>query len=156
MGKDADAWFKKGFLVRNGVLTPIKPASAAPLPLCPSNRPISDAGRLILPYPPSVNRLYGINPHPGRRYLGKEGKEFCHEVRRIAVAAGVRPLSCDVVFFVYAFRPRKCGDLSNLFKNLEDSLEGILYDNDRQIVEHHAYRYDDKDNPRVEVVVRPA
>jgi len=160
---DTGAWFKKGFLVRNGVLTPIKPApvdigrkDSVERPISDPQDGIKDYKRLVLPYPPSVNRLYGINRHTGRRYLGAEGKAFCHEVRRIAMAAGVRPISGDVVFSMWLYRPRKSGDLMNMDKALCDSLEGILYDNDRQIVEHHAYRFDDKDNPRVEVMVKEA
>ena len=47
------------------------------------------------------------------------------------------------------FRPRKSGDLDNYLKIMLDALQGFLYDNDSQIVEIHAYRQDDKDNPRV-------
>jgi Holliday junction resolvase RusA-like endonuclease len=34
-----------------------------------------------------------------------------------------------------------------------DNLQGIAYVNDRQIVEIHARRFDDKANPRVEVII---
>jgi Holliday junction resolvase RusA-like endonuclease len=36
---------------------------------------------------------------------------------------------------------------------LEDALNGLAYEDDKQIVELHAYRYDDKKNPRIEIEV---
>jgi Holliday junction resolvase RusA-like endonuclease len=32
-------------------------------------------------------------------------------------------------------------DLANLFKGMEDALQGIVYGNDTQVCEHHAYKY---------------
>lgn len=49
------------------------------------------------------------------------------------------------------YRPRKKGDLDNTLKALFDSLKGISYEDDSQIVEIHAKRFDDKDRPRVEI-----
>lgn len=40
-------------------------------------------------------------------------------------------------------------DLGVLF----DVLQGIVYRNDRQIVEQHIVRYVDKENPRVQIVI---
>ena len=37
-----------------------------------------------------------------------------------------------------------------------DSLRGIAYADDKQIVEIHAYRRDDPANPRIEVVIESA
>jgi len=111
--------------------------------------------RLTLPYPPSVNRLYGFSPKTGRRFMYREGKEFIESVKRIGQQAGIVPTESLVVFSFWLYRPRKIGDLMNIDKALADALEGIFYVNDRQIVEHHAYLRDDKNNPRVEVEVRP-
>ena len=36
-------------------------------------------------------------------------------------------------------------------KVLLDSLTGVIWEDDSQIVEIHAYRYEDKNNPRVEI-----
>ena len=52
-------------------------------------------------------------------------------------------------------RPAKRGDLDNTTKVTLDALNGIAYSDDSQIVELHAYRFDDKDNPRMEVEIKP-
>lgn len=51
------------------------------------------------------------------------------------------------------YRPAKRGDLDNRIKILLDALEGIAFENDSQIIEIHARRFDDKLNPRVSIVV---
>lgn len=61
-------------------------------------------------------------------------------------------ISGNVAINVSVFRPAKRGDLDNYLKIMLDALEGVLYENDNQITEIHAFRYDDKDNPRVELV----
>ena len=53
-------------------------------------------------------------------------------------------------------RPQRSGDLDNRLKCLLDSLNGIAWSDDGQIVEIHAYRHDDKKNPRVEIEINPA
>lgn len=54
------------------------------------------------------------------------------------------------------FRPRKVGDLDNYFKSCLDSLKGIAYEDDSQIIEIHAKRFDDKHRPRVEISITEA
>jgi crossover junction endodeoxyribonuclease RusA len=105
--------------------------------------------KLMLPYPPAVNHLYAT--YRGRRILSRKGREYR---RAVAVAcAGVRPLAGDVAVRMKVYRPRKAGDLDGTFKSVLDSLSGIAYGDDKQVVELHATRHDDKDNPRVEVTV---
>ena len=155
---DLYSFLRKGFTLRNGVLIPPDRKGDRVADFRPIQVAKTEAGnqkRLILPYPVSVNRLYGFNRKTGRRFMYKEGKEFCDEVRRIAVRGDWEPLEGPVVFTMWLYRPRNSGDLTNAIKCLEDVLQGILYMDDKQIEEHHAYRFDDKDNPRVEVLVRP-
>lgn len=83
--------------------------------------------------------------------LKKEGREYREEVRRLC---GANPVSKSLmVLTARIYRPRKSGDIDNIFKCLLDSMQGVVYENDSQIVELHAYRGDDKDNPRVEVSI---
>jgi Holliday junction resolvase RusA-like endonuclease len=49
------------------------------------------------------------------------------------------------------FRPVRRGDLDNRLKISQDALKGICFADDKQIVEIHAYRFDDKANPRIEI-----
>lgn len=72
----------------------------------------------------------------------------------ICLAAKVRPIDGPVSVSFRAYRPRKSGDLDNIFKAIFDGIKGHVWQDDRQIVEIHAYRDDDKANPRVEIEVR--
>ena len=47
-------------------------------------------------------------------------------------------------------------DIDNLIKSVADSLNGVIWDDDDQIVELHATKNYDKDRPRVEITVEPA
>lgn len=48
----------------------------------------------------------------------------------------------------------KSGDLDNRLKISQDALKGICFEDDRQIVELHAFRFDDKANPRIEIEIK--
>jgi len=102
---------------------------------------------LTLPIPPSVNRywVYG----GGRVRTSPEAKIYKQAIRLLVPQQLIKG---RVALNVSVFRPAKRGDLDNYLKALLDSLEGVLYENDSQITEIHAFRYDDKDNPRVELV----
>lgn len=76
-------------------------------------------------------------------------KEHCGWLLK---AAGItEPTSGEVRLRVCLYRPAKRGDLDNFLKILIDSLNGILYVDDAQVVEIHALRFEDKNNPRVEI-----
>lgn len=108
---------------------------------------------VTLPYPPSVNAMYAT--FKGRRLLSREGRDYKRQVHLIARAAKAAGMFVnDVALTVYLYRPRKSGDLDNRLKAIQDALTGIWYDDDRQVVEIHAYRFDDKANPRAEVEIR--
>jgi Holliday junction resolvase RusA-like endonuclease len=51
------------------------------------------------------------------------------------------------------YRPQKRGDLDNTLKILVDSMKGIIYHDDEQVTVIHAERYDDKKNPRVDLLI---
>lgn len=111
---------------------------------------------IVAPYPPSVNNLYFDAVRKGRvfRILTTEGKKYKSDVATLGRAAGYKkplPEYVPVIFRVEIYRPRKIGDLSNCLKVLEDALSGVCYIDDKQIVEIHARRFDDKKNPRAEV-----
>jgi crossover junction endodeoxyribonuclease RusA len=103
-----------------------------------------------LPYPPSANR-YWRKTNRGQVYLSSEAKEY-KQLAKILVKRDL--LKGDLVFTAHFYRPQKSGDLSNRIKVLEDALQAVCYEDDKQIVEIHAYRRDDKTNPRVEVEIR--
>lgn len=106
--------------------------------------------QLILPYPPVLNHLYATVGN--RRVLSKEGRDYHAVAARFCCNMDV--LHGPISVTIYAYRPRKQGDIDGIFKVLIDSLTGHAWKDDSQIVELHAYRRDDKLNPRVEVTIK--
>jgi len=109
---------------------------------------------LTLPYPPSLNSIW--RTWKGRILLSAEGRAYRERSALTARAAGLKPTEKHVAMWLHFYRPRRTGDLDNALKALLDSIRGIAYLDDSQVVELHAYRFDDKDNPRVEVEIREA
>lgn len=107
--------------------------------------------KLTLPLPPSANRYWRRAGHT--IYLSAEAKQFKAEVYLLGKALRLKPLDGPVRLTAYVFRKIKAGDLMNREKVLSDSLQGVAYFDDSQIVEAHFYLGDDKKNPRVEVEI---
>ncbi|MFD2232785.1 RusA family crossover junction endodeoxyribonuclease [Phaeospirillum tilakii] len=59
----------------------------------------------------------------------------------------------EVVAFIAIYYATHRPDLDESL--VLDFLQGRVYANDRQVRERHTYHFIDRDNPRVEVVVRP-
>lgn len=110
--------------------------------------------KATLRYPPTLNHLY-FTAKSGRRVLSKEGATYKEEAGWVLKAAGAKPIEGPVVVYMTVYRPRKVGDLDNTLKAVFDSCKGIAWIDDKQVVEIHAYREDDKENPRVELTVMP-
>jgi crossover junction endodeoxyribonuclease RusA len=107
--------------------------------------------KLTLPIPISANRYW--RNFRGRMVISAEAKAYKAEVGWLARAAGAQLMDGDLSLTMIVYRPAKRGDLDNYTKILADSLQGIVYSNDSQIVRLVAERHDDKHNPRVEVEV---
>jgi crossover junction endodeoxyribonuclease RusA len=105
-----------------------------------------------LPYPPSANRYW--RNFRGRMVISAEAKAFKEQAGWIARASGGAMLEGSIAMAVDIYRPAKRGDLDNTLKVTIDSLQGIFYANDSQIVEIHARLFDDKKNPRAVVTVQ--
>jgi Holliday junction resolvase RusA-like endonuclease len=111
---------------------------------------------LCLPYPPSSNRYWRTmvtRRGVAMTYVSEEAQQFKREVAEIT--AGLTPFVGTLTATYRFFRPRRSGDLSNRIKVLEDAMQGTVYIDDKQIIEIHAYRFDDKLRPRVEVHIKP-
>ena len=85
--------------------------------------------------------------------MPKEYKEYMADIKLVCTAHNVKPLEGRLRFTMKAYRPRKTGDLLNLPKLICDALNGAAYLDDEQIIEAHCYRYDDKDDPRIELII---
>lgn len=103
--------------------------------------------KLELPEPPSANRYWRMAR--GRLYASSEAKAYKAEVVARAIRAGYRtatdlpfPKGISIVVRVEWHRSRRAGDLDNRLKIVMDALNGVLWADDMQVVEIHAYRYD--------------
>lgn len=105
--------------------------------------------KLILPYPPSVNNLYAT--YQGRRITSATGRKFKADIAVLARRQGAKMLAGELSVTFRVFRPTRIGDLDNRLKISQDALKGICFADDRQIIEIHAFRFDDKANPRIEI-----
>ncbi len=144
--------------------TPVTTLASAPL----SVRVTVDSIALTLPVPPSVNHQYAtVN---GRRLLSAKGRAFKELVgQQILVALAQSShrgtlrrtlsqanLSLSIQFF-FASALRR--DTDGGLKIAQDALCEGLGLNDNRVVETHLYKYQDRDNPRMELllsVVPPA
>jgi crossover junction endodeoxyribonuclease RusA len=109
--------------------------------------------KFTLPYPPALNHLYAT--FRGRRILSRKGRAYKAMVG-ILIAGARGAVICDPVSVsVKLYRPQRRGDLDGALKSLLDSMTGLVYQDDDQIVRIVAERFDDKNNPRAEVTVEP-
>jgi crossover junction endodeoxyribonuclease RusA len=108
---------------------------------------------LTLPVPPSANRYWKTTSR-GKIYETDEAKAYKQDV--YYQTRHIKKLSGEICVNFTVFRPRQVGDLDNYQKIMFDALQGIAFDNDNQIIEIHAFRKNDKHNPRVEVLIYPA
>lgn len=104
-------------------------------------------------YPPSLNAYWRFPKQFGRPILSREAREYKIRVGYGALAAGIRPQDGPLAVTLWVFRPARRGDLDNSAKVLLDALNKVAWGDDKQIVELHLYRRDDKERPRVEVEV---
>lgn len=111
--------------------------------------------KLTLPVPPSANDYWRV--FRGHVVVSPEARRYKAGVRLRALTAGrQRPLTGPLVVSLIVYRKAKRGDLDNFCKVLLDSLKGIAFEDDSQVVELHSRREDDASNPRVEVNVEAA
>lgn len=107
---------------------------------------------LILDLPPTDNELYRIS---GRgMYMTKVGKQWKIDAGWRAKEAKVKYTEEPVVIgeiHIYLKHDRDCpGGLKLLF----DSLEGILYKNDSQIIQFGpVFKHKDRESPRMEIEI---
>jgi Holliday junction resolvase RusA-like endonuclease len=107
--------------------------------------------RLILPEPPSANRWWrNVN---GRMVTSAAARKYKHGAIALGYVALARVVSGPVRVRLDWYRGRKSGDLDKRIGIALDSIQGVMIENDSQVVELFARRFDDKDNPRIEITV---
>lgn len=107
--------------------------------------------RFVLPIPPSANRYW--RNYGGRVVVSDEARAYKGRAGWLAKEVGCYPLAGPVGIVLHVRRARRAGDLDNSIKVLVDSLRGVAFEDDSQIVELHAYRGDNPADPRVEVCI---
>ena len=107
--------------------------------------------RLVLPVPPSAGLYWRIAR--GRIVKTAAARAYQQGVKLRALAQGCRPISGPLAVTVQWFRAARRGDLDNQLKVVLDALQGAAYRNDNQIVELHAYRLEDRQNPRLQIAI---
>lgn len=117
---------------------------------------------LTLPIVPSVNHCY-LTTKYGQKVLTKKGKDWKSKAQSIASEQMkkqnwelfVGDWNKKIIMDITAYYPdKRIRDMHNMHKLLPDSLEGILFDNDRWLLIRDIDFFVDKDNPRVEVVIK--
>lgn len=114
------------------------------------------AKRLTLPYPPSANTLYRTIIK-GRRAIPIKSAEHRAFFSAVAQAFPAHAGKWDgpLAVTLRLYRPRRVGDIDGPIKALLDSLNGLAWEDDSQIVALYVSRGDDKHRPRVEVEIHP-
>lgn len=108
---------------------------------------------LTLPYPPLLNHIYRRTARGV--FLAPKAAAYKAEIAALFPAWQQAPTDALCALTVRVYRPQKRGDVDGVLKLLLDSLQGILYHNDDQVVELHVYRYDagSRSAARVEVEI---
>ena len=115
--------------------------------------------RVTLQYPPSANRYWRSRAVCIRgkwvvqTYVSTEAKQYKAAVRSLVSLVCRAPFTDEVCIDVKLFRPRKSGDIDNRIKVLFDAFNGVVYDDDKLIKKCQVERFEDKDNPRAEVII---
>ena len=84
---------------------------------------------------PSVNR-YWRHTRQGHHYISKEGKEFKAKLQWLARETQVAKTKQPVKLILRWHCTKKCrgADLDNKLKVVLDALEGIAYEDDKQVI----------------------
>ena len=102
--------------------------------------------------PKARPRVYnGVAVTPPRTKAYEAAVGYAALAARTWDAPTDKPVS--VVAWFYMPNRRRV-DVDNLQKAIADGAEGILYENDNQIIHFEAVKMVDRDNPRAEVCVR--
>lgn len=127
--------------------------------------------QMTLALPPSVNALYqnqayrdksGKFVSTGKRILTKQGRELKKVITMQSQQQSREQgwskdeLGDDYIYMdTVIYFNRKGRDSDNIYKALQDSMEGVIYNNDSQVLVRTQRVMIDRENPRVEVTFTP-
>lgn len=114
--------------------------------------------KLVLPFPPSANTYWRM--FRGHIVKSKKARDYQKSVAKMVLSqlGAKTPLPVfagEVSVSLVAYRPAKRGDLDNFLKVSLDSLRGVVFADDDQVVRIVADRDDSHDRPRIELLIEP-
>lgn len=116
---------------------------------------------ISLGIPQSVNHMY-IRTRYGGQALTKTAENYIRDSRakiNAVIEDTMWKLQKDATWYyldmVIYMPDRKIRDSHNIFKLLMDTIEGLAYHNDYYVMPNIRSVEYDKDNPRVELILRP-
>lgn len=108
--------------------------------------------KITLPLPPTDNQLYGQRGKVRFMYqAGKDWKEKAWLLIRSQYKGKI--IEGDINIGSIVFYLKRWRDIQGSLKLVFDSMEGIVYANDRQIRSFYVVRKIDKSNPRIEITL---
>ena len=114
---------------------------------------------LTIPIAPSANKMWRHNKKNGITYKTLECKNYQKEIgyhaKVEAVKQGWKMTQGEKVImrFWFFWPDNRNRDTGNQKKVILDGLEGVLYDNDRWVLERDQDWYIDRANPRIEIEI---
>ena len=102
---------------------------------------------IVLPEPPSANRWW--RRAGNHMHLSSEARDYKTNLERMRKRIVKGPVKVSLDWY----RGRKSGDLDKRIGIALDAMQGVFFENDSQVVELIARRFDDPKNPRIEVRV---
>ena len=109
-----------------------------------------------LPYPPSINHYFSY--YQGRPVLSKDARTYRHQVRRIAIDAGIKPLMGLIAVRIDIWPPdNRRRDCDNSQKSILDALQhaGVFWD-DSQVVWLLSIKHESKSKGQIKVQIDDA
>jgi Holliday junction resolvase RusA-like endonuclease len=102
--------------------------------------------------PPSTNSIY--NYGRGRIYHSKKYKEYKANLQKLLLSFKKKMVKNNksVALSILVAQPRRTGDIDNRLKSLLDTLQGFIYENDKQVSEINLIRIYSK-KPYIKVFV---
>ena len=108
---------------------------------------------IILELPPPDNAAYGQHGHI--RYLTKKAKEWKEMVHFLGFQLCIKPIKGKVKMRIRFYLKRE-RDVQGSLKLLFDALEGIVYNNDKQVYSYSVKKFLDEESrkkPRIELKI---
>ena len=100
---------------------------------------------------PTINNMY-TNAKNGKRVVSKKHAQFKLDIGWLAKHARVKLITGKVHLEIFAHFGRKGRDISNIIKPIEDSLKGIMYNDDSQIYKGTQIKDDSGSGPEMLII----